>query len=270
MTKEPVDQLDLDIIERRTRLRENPSHISYRLKIPLQEVYRRMGLLGLKTNNARKIEDYESVKEAVAQGLSFKVVAGKFHVSEERIRYLATKWGFEHPKNRPIDDELVVHRYVNLLQSAEQIHEELGYGIMRIRRRLKELGVARSMAETKKARTRCNDHLVEGGYPLAKIPEGHVTRHRKHGTSDYAPAYIIEMEKKLERPLAKEEIVHHIDLDKTNCSIDNLYLCANNSEHFLLHRSMEPICRDFIKEGKIVFDGKRYRRLEDLKKKGIE
>lgn len=271
MTREPFDQLDSSIVEHRVNLRENPSRISYRLKIPLEEVCQRMERLGLKTDGRRKIVDYGAVKQTLVQGLSFKDVAEKFNVSEERVRHLATKWGFKGQTTREMDDNLILDRYVNQLKSAEEIHEELGYGLGRIRRRLKELGVARTMAETKKAKAENRgDRISEYGYLKVKIPDGHLTRYRKNGTSEYGFAHIIEMEKRLGRPLAKGEIIHHIDLDKTNCTIENLYLCANHKEHIQLHRSMEAICRSLFKEGKIAFDGKRYYRLEDFEQKGIE
>jgi hypothetical protein len=270
MAKEPIDQLDSNIIDCRVNLHYDPSHISRKLKTPLPEIHQRMERLGLRTDERRKIQDYEAVKGELTKGLSFKEIAVRFGVHEERIRDLAKKWGFKLRRDRDIDDNEIIDRYVNKLQSSEQIHEEMGYGLMRVRRRLKELGVARTMHGTKSARTRGKASRMRDGYPMAKIPEGHITRHRHSDTSEYAPAYIIEMEKKLGRPLTKEEVVHHIDLDKMNCIIENLHLCANHSEHSLLHWSLESINRELIKEGKIVFDGKRYRRLEDLKKKGIE
>lgn len=69
------------------------------------------------------------------------------------------------------------------------------------------------------------------------------------------------MEKHLGRKLNKEERVHHIDGDKTNYSLDNLYLCENRSEHMLVHSSLEKIAFELFKQGVIKFDkssGKYY------------
>lgn len=229
-----------------------------------------MERLGLKIDGRRKIQNYEVVKDALTQGLAFEVVAGKFHISKERVRHLAMKWGIKRPSDREMDDSLIVDRYVNQLQSAEKIHEELGYGLMRVRRRLKELGVARTMAETKRARTDNKGRLSDQGYLKVKIPEGHVTRHRKNGTSDYAFVHIIEMEKRLGRPLAKNEIVHHIDLDKTNCNVENLYLCSDHREHLLIHRSLDVVGRELLEMGLISFDGTRYVINEEKLKEFLE
>lgn len=43
------------------------------------------------------------------------------------------------------------------------------------------------------------------------------------------------MEKKIGRYLTEQEVVHHIDRDKTNNDPDNLMLFKNNSEHIKFH-----------------------------------
>lgn len=62
------------------------------------------------------------------------------------------------------------------------------------------------------------------------------------------------MENHLGRSLTKEERVHHIDGDKTNYSLDNLYLCENRSKHMLVHASLETIAFELVKQGVIKFD----------------
>ena len=43
-------------------------------------------------------------------------------------------------------------------------------------------------------------------------------------------------EKKLGRSLRKGEVVHHIDRDKLNNHLVNLYICKNQWHHFHLHK----------------------------------
>ena len=58
-----------------------------------------------------------------------------------------------------------------------------------------------------------------------------------------AGGYILEhrlvVEKKIERYLTKEEVIHHIDLNKQNNHIDNLMLFKTNSEHIKFHTKMK-------------------------------
>ena len=48
--------------------------------------------------------------------------------------------------------------------------------------------------------------------------------------------YNIVMEEKLSRPLKSDEMVHHIDHDKTNDDPENLYLCECNGIHRSIHK----------------------------------
>lgn len=62
------------------------------------------------------------------------------------------------------------------------------------------------------------------------------------------------METKLGRKLKNEEIVHHIDFNKLNNYIENLYLCNNNSEHHKLHSQFQKLGTMLLEKGLVVFD----------------
>ena len=61
------------------------------------------------------------------------------------------------------------------------------------------------------------------------------------------------MENYLKRGLKKGEVVHHIDGDKTNNKLDNLYL-TTVAEHNKLHACSESLIFDLYKKGKIKFN----------------
>lgn len=63
--------------------------------------------------------------------------------------------------------------------------------------------------------------------------------------------YIMEMH--LKRRLEKGEVVHHIDGDKKNNNIDNLYL-TTIEEHNKLHAESESILFELYKQGIVIFD----------------
>ena len=64
----------------------------------------------------------------------------------------------------------------------------------------------------------------------------------------------VVMQKHLGRKLCpKTEKVHHIDMDKLNNNIDNLWIC-NNSKHMIAHHSMNELVATLIKLGIVKFD----------------
>ena len=100
------------------------------------------------------------------------------------------------------------------------------------------------------------------GYPQVYIGknypyrEGGYTHIREH-------QYVMEIH--LGRRLEKGEIVHHIDGNKKNNSLDNLYL-TTVEEHTKLHAESESILFALYKKGIVIFDKKvgRYFLKENL------
>ena len=78
--------------------------------------------------------------------------------------------------------------------------------------------------------------LDADGYVLLKCP-----KHPHANRNGYVREHRLLMEKKIGRYLHREEIVHHIDGDKSNNSIENLELHSSNGEHL----------REHLKEGSI-------------------
>jgi hypothetical protein len=66
------------------------------------------------------------------------------------------------------------------------------------------------------------------------------------------------IEVSLGRLLQPTEIVHHIDLDKTNISLGNLALIENEQEHQVAHRSIDGLIKPLLLNGIILFVGNRY------------
>lgn len=69
--------------------------------------------------------------------------------------------------------------------------------------------------------------------------------------------HIAVMEKALGRELQKGEVVHHINGDKTDNEINNLFLCTRK-EHGTLHKQLEGLAMELVKDGLIVFMDDRY------------
>ena len=52
------------------------------------------------------------------------------------------------------------------------------------------------------------------------------------------------------------EQIHHLDGDKQNNNIENLFLCSDSVDHRLLHGSLEQVAFKLVKSGLIKFNKK--------------
>lgn len=103
-----------------------------------------------------------------------------------------------------------------------------------------------------------------------KIPNGEMNEQWEHGITVGGYRRIFDpergkrvlehtyiLEKNIGRRLKQGEMIHHIDLDKINNSVENLFLCANKSEHFLLHSSLQKCGYTLFKKKILFFDQNR-------------
>jgi len=79
--------------------------------------------------------------------------------------------------------------------------------------------------------------LTEEGYYEIYEPE-HPRSLKQGGQSAYVREHILIAEECLGRFLTSEEVVHHIDFDKTNNNPLNLYVFLNGGEHTKYHHSL--------------------------------
>lgn len=102
--------------------------------------------------------------------------------------------------------------------------------------------------------------IYQSGYKVIYKPD--------HPSVPKSKPYIQEhrliMEEHLGRYLEKHEIIHHIDGNKLNNNLDNLYLCSginrNQSEviHNECHNSLERLAMELVKRKLIKFKDGRY------------
>ena len=88
------------------------------------------------------------------------------------------------------------------------------------------------------------------GYPQIYIGKNYPYR---TGGYKHIREHQFIMETHLKRRLEKGEIVHHIDGNKTNNNLDNLYL-TTVQEHNKLHAESESIIFELYQKGIVVFD----------------
>lgn len=98
------------------------------------------------------------------------------------------------------------------------------------------------------------------GYPEIYVgPDYKYARPSKYGGYYWADEHTAVMQEYLGRRLTSDEVVHHIDGDKTNNALSNLVVLTVE-EHNQCHGHAEQLVFELVKRGDVIFDGatKRY------------
>ena len=93
-------------------------------------------------------------------------------------------------------------------------------------------------------------------YPKTKMPN-----HPRADITGHVPIHILVVDEHLGRPLEKNEVVHHLDFDKSNYANENLLLMSSRQEHqqlpelqarFLLQKNLMGSFLEWWREEKEV------------------
>ena len=84
-----------------------------------------------------------------------------------------------------------------------------------------------------------------------------------HNSKGWVQEHIYVYEIVTGRSLVEGEILHHINMDKTDNSIENLYLCENTSVHSASHASINSLVKELIADGIVRFEDGQYFLTED-------
>lgn len=93
--------------------------------------------------------------------------------------------------------------------------------------------------------------------PLSGNWRGGISKHADGYLRDNVAGKLVHtlvMEKEIGRELVMLEMIHHIDGDKVNNEVLNLFLCKNASEHRLIHASLERAAFELVRKGVLRFD----------------
>lgn len=92
-----------------------------------------------------------------------------------------------------------------------------------------------------------NVHSHSDGYPMVWVGLENLK-------SGYMPLHRLIMSDHIGRLVTREEKVHHINGNREDYRIENLFLCRNMSHHRLVHHQLEHLAMQLVKLGLIEFD----------------
>lgn len=132
-------------------------------------------------------------------------------------------------------------------KSLTQMARTVGTNVARVKEFLVRKGIDKKFSVAKYG----EDHYAWKGRLIDK--DGYILIHvknhpcnRKH--TNYIFEHRLVMENHIGRYLLPQEVVHHIDGNKQNNSIENLQLFANNADH--LRHELKGRCPNWSEEGK--------------------
>jgi len=88
--------------------------------------------------------------------------------------------------------------------------------------------------------------------------------HPRANTKGYVYEHVLVVEAKIGRYLNTQEVVHHIDEDKTNNATENLLLCKDHSEHMRVHAEARAIAACGNKDWRPCRFCGKYDRLDNM------
>ena len=181
----------------------------------------------------------------------------------------------------PEEDKQIVINYKSMPNA--ELAKRLGRGIIQVRKRAAKLGVSSSLkrwtkedddalkslrgkaplteaaTQLKRSPSEVSSRAKKLGFKKWRIPSGRHAGRPVVGFKAGRPVYLHRdvIEKQIGRALRSDEIVHHINFDKDNNSLDNLHVFQGRAAHRTAHMSFEEVVPLLMQLGIVRFDRKR-------------
>ena len=157
------------------------------------------------------------------------------------------------------DKDWCISQYISQEKSLRMIRADTGLGINTIKRWFRKHGIVTrkddAIVITQKSHKLSNHPKWKGrdnncGYYYIYNPE-----HPNASPSGYISESRFVAEQIIGRVLNIDEFVHHIDMDKSNNNVDNLYITKQRG-HKAVHASLNRLCKEMLERNIIYFDKK--------------
>lgn len=153
-------------------------------------------------------------------------------------------------KRSELEETTILHRYI-AGESATQIAKSQGVFTTSIIRVLRRHGIVTGHKHGKDHPNWKGGRVLKNGYPSIWMPT-----HDRANNVGYVKEHMLVMEKKLGRKIRKDEPIHHIDFNRENNNIDNLWLCSQKS-HITAERSIQKLIVKLIERKIVKFNRKK-------------
>ncbi len=190
-------------------------------------------------------------KQYLELGKKQETIAKENNVNRGTIKYWLKKYNIiKKYKNK----EWLKYQYLELKKKPIQIAKECNTTRETIYRWLHSFNIPLIKIKGLNHPHSKGEFTYGGGYRWLYKPN-HPRANKRGGRIQ---EHIIIIEKSIGRFLTKEERTHHVDFNKLNNDINNLFLCKNNSHHWKVHMELYKIARELVREKIIKFKNGHY------------
>jgi predicted nucleic acid-binding Zn ribbon protein len=175
------------------------------------------------------------IKHCAVCGSEIKVPIGRVKDKNYCSVACANADKFHRQRRTDVTDAGIIRMYLEYDMSGDKIAAHFNCSKSTICRRLRKLGLTKP-AHGHEGRNGKRGTVFINGYPAVYAP----THHRAK-SNGYVREHILVVERMLGRHLAKGEVVHHINEDKTDNRPVNLMVFPNNMAHMRHHWELRAV-----------------------------
>lgn len=156
-------------------------------------------------------------------------------------------------KRKAPSDDIIKKLYEKEMMSSGDIAKKYKLTRVSVCRHLRRLKITRPESGETSRNRKYNVKVFRSGYPVTFKP-----KHPRRNHLGYVFDHILEWEKETGYVPKFPESIHHIDLDRKNSNIENLYLFKNHKYHTDAHNNLDDVVSELIKNKVIGFAKGRY------------